>query len=359
MKVVAPRVSTASRRRTRACCVAISWAPCANDSVTVGSSPSGTSATETPTPNRKASAAGRPSSSAATPSTTPVSAAMNATTRTTRFSCSGQRARRDARRVAVIEAIEAMVVLGPVADTTARASPGHHERAGQDRLAGLARDRSALAGDHRLVDGKPSRLHQQHVGGDAVPRRSAARRRRRRGPGPARRTPHRCAPRGRSLAAAPAAPASSGRRGTPAQNAKRALSRTMTTIATDSSGMPASSARPAPTHSNSARRWVSWRANIAHGLSCAGSGRALAPSRSRRRSTSVVVSPESGGRPVVPGARCALTRSSWPHARAATAGGPEAEGRAGPGPTALLPPRGQAHAGCHPGRTYDPRGMAT
>ena len=38
-------------------------------------------------------------------------------------------------------------------------------------------------------------------------------------------------------------------------NAKRALRMTMTTIAADSSGIPASSARPAPTHSSSARRW--------------------------------------------------------------------------------------------------------
>ena len=60
MKVVAPSVSTASRRRTSALRAAMVWAPRASDRVTVGSRPSGTSATATPTPNRKAWVSPRP-----------------------------------------------------------------------------------------------------------------------------------------------------------------------------------------------------------------------------------------------------------------------------------------------------------
>ena len=62
MKVVAPSVSTASRRRTSALRSAMVWAPRARDRVTVGSRPSGTSATETPTPKRKAWVTPSPSS---------------------------------------------------------------------------------------------------------------------------------------------------------------------------------------------------------------------------------------------------------------------------------------------------------
>lgn len=71
MYVVAPSVSTASSCRTRALRSAISDAPRANDKVTVGSSPSGTSATLTPTPNRKALVASSPSARPAPASNVP------------------------------------------------------------------------------------------------------------------------------------------------------------------------------------------------------------------------------------------------------------------------------------------------
>ena len=93
---------------------------------------------------------------------------MTATTRTTRSSCrvSGLGGR---SACAVIDAIEAMVVLGPVAETTARASPDMTNVPARTGSPDLAGHRSALAGDHRLVDGESACLDQQHVGRDPGP----------------------------------------------------------------------------------------------------------------------------------------------------------------------------------------------
>jgi hypothetical protein len=86
MNVVEPSVSTDSKRRTRAWRPAMRWAPIANDSVTVGSSPSGTSATVTPMANRKPSEAGEPIASETPKKATPTPTAIMATVRTTRSS---------------------------------------------------------------------------------------------------------------------------------------------------------------------------------------------------------------------------------------------------------------------------------
>ena len=82
MNVVAPRVSTDSSRRTSAFCPAIRWAPIASDRVTVGSSPSGTSATVTPIPKMNPSEAGTPRASIRAKNTTPTAPAMIAIIRT-------------------------------------------------------------------------------------------------------------------------------------------------------------------------------------------------------------------------------------------------------------------------------------
>jgi hypothetical protein len=122
MKVVEPSVSTDSRRRTRAPRAAILCAPIASESVTVGSRPSGTKATVTPSAKRKPSASWIPTSSAMTKNTEPTATDTNAMTRTTRSnsSASGLGGRRPA---AVIWAIRASRVEFPVAVTTPRASP--------------------------------------------------------------------------------------------------------------------------------------------------------------------------------------------------------------------------------------------
>ena len=82
MKVVAPRVSTDSSLRTSAFCPAIRCAPMASDRVTVGSSPSGTSATVTPIPKMNPSEAGTPRASIRAKNATPTAPAMSAIIRT-------------------------------------------------------------------------------------------------------------------------------------------------------------------------------------------------------------------------------------------------------------------------------------
>ena len=88
MKVVEPRVSTASRLRTSALRAAIRCAPMARDSVTVGSRPSGTSATVTPMANRKASRQEMPTKQGKKKNSTPMPRAIAAVTRTIRRSSS-------------------------------------------------------------------------------------------------------------------------------------------------------------------------------------------------------------------------------------------------------------------------------
>ena len=67
----------------------------------------------------------------------------------------------------------------------------------------------------------------------------------------------------------------------------------MTTIAAASSGMPASRASPAATHSSTASRWVSWASSRRPGCGPEPVGSSLNPSRRRRSSTSATVRPGS------------------------------------------------------------------
>jgi hypothetical protein len=86
MKVVEPSVSTDSSLRTSACRAALRCAPIASASVTVGSKPSGTRATVTPTANKKPSLSRIPTSTAIIRNTAPTAEATRAITRTTRLS---------------------------------------------------------------------------------------------------------------------------------------------------------------------------------------------------------------------------------------------------------------------------------
>jgi len=83
-KVVDPNVSTASRRRTKAWCVAIRCAPIARERVTVGSSASGTRATITPMPKTRPDWTSIPRMVAVARNATPTPTAMMVVVRTRR-----------------------------------------------------------------------------------------------------------------------------------------------------------------------------------------------------------------------------------------------------------------------------------
>src|SRR5690606_29553026 len=114
--VADPSASTDSSRRISALWSAIRCAACANESVTVGSSPSGTSATVTPTAIRNAAVNSIPSHSAAPKNATPT----------------------------------------PTADEGARVGGGARPRS----------RRNALAGEHRLVDRQLGHVLEHEVGAD-------------------------------------------------------------------------------------------------------------------------------------------------------------------------------------------------
>ena len=98
------------------------WAPMASDRVTVGSRPSGTTATVTPTANRKPSAAGIPISRATAKKVTPTPIATPAMTRDAR--ANSRRSGVGACRCDWLRAaIAASRVCAPVLTTCARASP--------------------------------------------------------------------------------------------------------------------------------------------------------------------------------------------------------------------------------------------
>lgn len=98
------------------------WAPMANDKVTVGSRPSGTSATVTPMANTRASDISIPISAAITAKNPPTPTAIADTLRTRRCS-SISRGLSGLSEPDVSEAIVASRVWPPVADTTASTSP--------------------------------------------------------------------------------------------------------------------------------------------------------------------------------------------------------------------------------------------
>ncbi len=120
--VVEPNVSTASRCRTSAFLAAMRWAPTASESVTVGNSPQGTTATVTPTANRKPSFAAVPMSREAPKNEPPTETATSAMRRDTRSSSSLRGLGPD-RCERVRSAMPASRVWEPVAVTSPRASP--------------------------------------------------------------------------------------------------------------------------------------------------------------------------------------------------------------------------------------------
>ena len=120
--VVAPRVSTDSGRRTSAPRCAMRVALIASARVSVGSRPSGTSATITPTENRNPSRAGVPSSTDTPKKSTPAATAEAPMMRTARSRSSFKGVgRRTTSPVSV--AIPPSLVRAPVATTTACAEP--------------------------------------------------------------------------------------------------------------------------------------------------------------------------------------------------------------------------------------------
>ena len=120
--VVAPSVSTDDRRRTSALRFAIRCVASASESVTVGSSPSGTSATVTPIANTKRSVRPIPASVATTKNSPPIATASSATIRV-RWSSSRSSGLRSRRVCWASSAIRPNRVAIPVAVTSASAVP--------------------------------------------------------------------------------------------------------------------------------------------------------------------------------------------------------------------------------------------
>ena len=186
MNVVEPSVSTASRWRTSAWRAAIRCAPIASDNVTVGSRPSGTTATVTPTANRKPSDAFVPTRREIRKNPTPTPIATAASTRETRSELEVQRRGRRLLRVReACDAREPRARAGCDHDGTGLALDDEATR--EHGLTRVRMMRHALAGQRRRVDGErvdglereisrdPVALGEQHdvpddelLGGDLV-----------------------------------------------------------------------------------------------------------------------------------------------------------------------------------------------
>ena len=168
MTVVEPSVSTDSSRRTSAPRSAIRVALIASESESVGSSPSGTSATITPTENRKPSRGGVPSATAIPKKTTPAATAKAAITRTAPFICTRSGVgRRTTSPVSVEIAPEPRLRSGrdDHRDSRARGDvrPREDDVAGVREVGrllvewiGVAFDRLGLTGEERVVDASPA-----------------------------------------------------------------------------------------------------------------------------------------------------------------------------------------------------------
>ena len=145
-------------------------APMASESVTVGSRPSGTSATVTPTAKRNPSVAGVPMSSAKAKNARPTPTASLLTVRTIRSSsrasgvadrlCSVVRCARPARRRARSRGVDDGGRL-----------PLDDEGAGVEAIALGEPCGDALAREHRRVHGQAVHAHGREIGRDPVPRR--------------------------------------------------------------------------------------------------------------------------------------------------------------------------------------------
>ena len=293
MNVVDPSVSTLSRLRTSTCRRAICSAPHASDKVTVGSRPSGTSATVTPMAKTNPSAAGLPSRSESTKKSPPTPTAMPATVRTRRCS-SWVSGLGDSAVVVVSWAIDASRVDVPVAVTVASASPST-----TNVPAYSATPASMVLGSLSPVsiDVSTSRLCAATVTASAGMRSpesstirsstttSAASIMIRR---PSRRTDTSRGSMARSRSAAWSARFSWTK-------ANTAFTTMTMKIATPSCGRPARSASPPAAQSMRAKKWRSWPIRRRSAETPGGAGSWFGPSRANRARASAVVRPRRGG----------------------------------------------------------------
>ncbi|OIQ65008.1 hypothetical protein GALL_534370 [mine drainage metagenome] len=230
----------------------MSWAARESDNVTVGSSPSGTSATVAPTAKRKLSVIGRPSTTAITKNPAPTTTAMIAMTRTTVCSCpaSGLRGR---TAPCVTAAMPARRVRPPVATTSASPCPsttyvpaysGPPESRPTVTLSPVSIDSSTLIRPAAVRTRSAETLSPASRTTTSPVTRSAASTIR---VLPSRRTVVRTGRRSRSRSAARSARYSCA-------NANAPLRTTTTAIAAASAGIRASQARAAATHSITAKK---------------------------------------------------------------------------------------------------------
>lgn len=277
MKVVEPSVSTASRLRTSTFRFAICSAPQASDSVTVGSSASGTSATVTPMAKVNPSAAVSPRTTATRKNTAPTPTAMRATVCTSRRS-SRARGPGGAGSAAVRRAISASLVRAPVAVTTASPSPSTTKHPAWTRSPSSTGDgslspvRSDVSTDRRCVSvttasaGMRSPASSASRSSTTTSLASSSWRR------PSRHTVTRIGSSAPRRSAARSARCSWTK-------AKAALSRTTATMATPSSGRSATKASPAATQSMRAKTWTSWSRKRRTADRRRGRGSTFGPSR--------------------------------------------------------------------------------
>ena len=323
MTVVSPSVSTDESRRTRALRPAMRWVAIARERVTVGSRPSGMSATITPIANRKRSARLMPPMPASRKKAAPMAIARTATMRVTRSSSrsSGLRSRRvrcaraamRPNRVCIPVAVTLASAVPAVtkvpastrpSGSTARDSP---VRADSSTRRSVADTRSASAGTR-----SPAASTSNSPGTTSTPSMSTTI--------PSRRTRTLTGSIRRSAATARSARCS-------CTNAKTAFTTITVTIAAVRAGSPAARARAAPAHSSSAKSCTKFARNSRTGEGPAISAMVFGPDSASRRRASSVESPFVGvsGRvrmacteatpgPPVSASVAARGRDPWTHA---------------------------------------------
>ncbi len=288
MKVVAPSVSTDSSRRTRAFCPAIRCAPMASDRVTVGSSPSGTSATVTPIPKMNPSEAGTPRASIRAKNPTPTAPAMIAIIRTR---CAMSRSSGVAGRGCWVSlAIPPSRVRAPVAATCAVTRPWTRKQPAKTSSPAVA-SRGALSPVSVEVSTRAD-WASRHVMSAVIrsPATSMTT-----SPGtirsavtccswPSRRTVAYTGSRSRRPAAACSARFS-------CTNANTPLTSTTATMAAPRAGIPPTSARAAATQSSSAKKCTNCLVRRRQTGTCSVRGSTFGPTRVRRSAAWALVSP--------------------------------------------------------------------
>ncbi len=275
MKVAEPRVSTASRLRTRALRPAIRWALRASERVTVGSRPSGTNATVTPIAKRNASVHLVPTSQETAKKASPTPTDSIDIHRTMRSS-SRVNGLRGGLAWLASTAISASRVAEPVAVTRPSASPvtrkvppaaGSPSALVTGTLSPVSMDSStrqpaATISVRSAGTRSPAARTTTSPGTMSVAATESIR--------PSRRTVTRLGIRAPRRAAARSARAA-------CSQANRPLTRTTTTIAIASCGRPAKPARTAAPHSIKANRWVISVARAVHHGGGLTRGSSLAP----------------------------------------------------------------------------------